>query len=157
MEVFDRVMPGPNQLSKIPAGSVTAEELTTAPEGPKTLAGLSMNVNVGIAYIASWLRGVGAAPLHNMMEDAATAEISRTQLWQWRKVGAVLDTGETVDDALVERVVDAQMEVLKAEVGDNFFEAGKYREAADIFATLTLADELAPFLTLPAYARYFAR
>ncbi|HPU14945.1 MAG TPA: malate synthase A [Polymorphobacter sp.] len=157
MEVFDRVMPGPNQLSKIPEGQVTTEELTTAPEGPKTLTGLSMNVNVGIAYIASWLRGVGAAPLHNMMEDAATAEISRTQLWQWRKVGAVLDTGETVDDALIERVVDEQMDVLKAEVGDNFFEAGKYREAADIFATLTLADELEAFLTLPAYARYFAR
>ena len=157
MEVFDRVMPGPNQLSKIPEGKVTAEELTTAPAGPKTLAGLSMNVNVGIAYIASWLRGVGAAPLHNMMEDAATAEISRTQLWQWRKVGAVLDTGETVDDALIECVVDEQMDVLKAEVGDNFFEAGKYREAADIFATLTLADELEAFLTLPAYARYFAR
>ncbi|MGL4543518.1 MAG: malate synthase A, partial [Polymorphobacter sp.] len=157
MEVFDRVMPGPTQLSTIPAGSVTAEELTTAPAGPKTLAGLSMNVNVGIGYIASWLRGVGAAPLHNMMEDAATAEISRTQLWQWRKVGAVLDTGETVDDALIERVVAEQMDVLKAEVGDNFFEAGKFREAADIFATLTLADELAAFLTLPAYARYFSR
>ena len=157
MEVFDRVMPGPNQLSKIPAGSVTAEELTTAPEGPKTLAGLSMNVNVGIAYIASWLRGVGAAPLHNMMEDAATAEVSRTQLWQWRKVGAKLDSGETVDDALIERVVDEQMEVLKAEVGGNFFEAGKFKEAADVFTTLTLADELAPFLTLPAYARYFSR
>ena len=157
MEVFDRVMPGPNQLSKIPEGKVTAEELTTAPEGPKTLAGLSMNVNVGIAYIASWLRGVGAAPLHNMMEDAATAEISRTQLWQWRKVGAKLDSGETVDDALIERVVDEQMEVLKAEVGGNFFEAGKFKEAADVFTTLTLADELAPFLTLPAYARYFSR
>ena len=157
MEVFDRVMPGPNQLSKIPEGKVTAEELTTAPAGPKTLAGLSMNVNVGIAYIASWLRGVGAAPLHNMMEDAATAEISRTQLWQWRKVGAVLDTGETVDDALIERVVDEQMDVLKAEVGGNFFAAGKYKEAAEVFTTLTLAEKLEPFLTLPAYARYFAK
>ena len=157
MEVFDRVMPGPNQLSKIPEGSVTAEELTTAPEGPKTLAGLAMNVNVGIAYIASWLRGVGAAPLHNMMEDAATAEISRTQLWQWRKVGAKLDSGETVDDALIERVVAEQMAVLEAEVGGNFFAAGKYKEAAEVFTTLTLAEQLEPFLTLPAYARYFAR
>lgn len=157
MEVFDRVMPGPNQLAKIPAGSVTAEELTTAPEGPKTLAGLSMNVNVGIAYIASWLRGVGAAPLHNMMEDAATAEISRTQLWQWRKVGAKLDSGETVDDVLIERVVAEQMAVLEAEVGGNFFAAGKYKEAAEVFTTLTLAEQLEPFLTLPAYARYFAK
>jgi malate synthase len=157
MEVFDRVMPGPNQLSKIPEGSVTALELTTAPEGPKTLNGLAMNVNVGIGYIASWLRGIGAAPLHNMMEDAATAEISRTQLWQWRKVGAKLDSGELVDDALIERVVTEQLAVWKIDVGDNFFEAGKFNEAADIFTTLTLAERLEPFLTLPAYARYFAR
>jgi len=156
MEVFDRVMPGPNQLDKIPAGQATAEEMTTAPAGPKTLAGLSMNVNVGIGYIASWLRGVGAAPLHNMMEDAATAEISRTQLWQWRKTGAKLDSGELVNDALITRTVAEQMAVLKAEVGDNFFNAGKFNEAAEIFETLTLADELEPFLTLPAYARYFA-
>jgi malate synthase len=156
MEVFDRVMPGPNQLSKIPEGSVTALELTTAPVGPKTLNGLAMNVNVGIGYIASWLRGVGAAPLHNMMEDAATAEISRTQLWQWRKVGAKLDSGELVDDALIERVVGEQMAVWKIDVGDNFFEAGKFKEAADIFQTLTLANELEAFLTLPAYARYFS-
>ena len=157
MEVFDRVMPGPNQLSVIPPGSVAAEELTAAPAGPKSLGGLAMNVNVGIGYIASWLRGVGAAPLHNMMEDAATAEISRTQLWQWRKVAAVLDSGETVDAALIERVIGEQMAVLEAEAGGNFFAAGKFREAAEIFQTLTLADELEPFLTLPAYAHYFAR
>ncbi len=100
---------------------------------------------------------MGAAPLHNMMEDAATAEISRTQLWQWRQVGAVLDTGEEVDDALIERAVTEQMAVWKKDVGDNFFEAGTFKEAADIFQTLTLANELEAFLTLPAYARYFAR
>ncbi len=78
-------------------------------------------------------------------------------MWQWRKVGAKLDSGETVDDALIERVVAEQMAVLEAEVGGNFFAAGKYKEAAEVFTTLTLAEQLEPFLTLPAYARYFAR
>lgn len=155
-EVFDREMPGPNQLSKIPAGAATAEDLTTPCAGPKTKAGLDMNVNVGIGYIASWLRGQGAAPLHNMMEDAATAEISRTQLWQWRSTGTRLDSGELVDAALISDAVQTQLAVWRQDVGDNFFEAGKFREAADIFETLVLHDELAPFLTTPAYARYFA-
>jgi malate synthase len=157
LEVFDKVMPGPNQLAKIPAGSVTALELTTAPPGPKSLAGLTNNVNVGIGYIASWLRGVGAAPLHNMMEDAATAEISRTQLWQWRTTGATLDSGEAVDAALIERITAEQLDVWKVAVGDNFYAAGKFEEAAEIFSTLVLADALEPFLTLPAYAHYFAK
>ena len=157
LEVFDKAMPGPNQLSKIPEGSVTAEQLTAAPPGPKSLAGLTNNVNVGIGYIASWLRGVGAAPLHNMMEDAATAEISRTQLWQWRVTGAVLDSGEAVTADLISRVTDEQLKVWEADVGGNFYATGKYVEAAEIFRTLVLADELAPFLTLPAYAHYFAK
>jgi malate synthase len=156
MDVFNREMPGPNQLGVIPPGEATAEQLTTPCEGPKTRAGLDMNVNVGIGYIASWLRGQGAAPLHNLMEDAATAEISRTQLWQWRKTETRLDSGELVDAALISDAVKAQLEVWRGEVGDNFFAAGKYREAAEIFETLVLADELAPFLTSPAYARYFA-
>ncbi len=155
-EVFDRIMPGPNQLDKIPAGSVTADELTTPAAGPKTRAGLAMNVNVGIGYIASWLRGQGAAPLHNMMEDAATAEISRTQLWQWRTAEVALDSGEVVDAALIGAEVDSQLAVWKRDVGDNFFATGRYAEAADIFRTLVLADRLEPFLTLPAYERYFA-
>ena len=156
MEVFDRVMPGPNQLDRIPAGHVTAAELTTPPAGPKSLAGLAMNINVGIGYIASWLRGQGAAPLHNLMEDAATAEISRTQLWQWRTVGAVLDSGEAVDAALIERVIAEQLAVWRGEVGDNFFTAGRYDEAAALFGALVQAPKLEPFLTLPAYERYFA-
>jgi len=157
MAVFDRVLAGPNQLGVIPPGSVTAAELTTAPVGPKTLGGVAMNVNVGIGYIASWLRGQGAAPLHNLMEDAATAEISRTQLWQWRTVGVTLDTGEVVDTALIERTVAEQLAVWQRDVGDNFFVAGKFVEAASIFSTLVLADRLEPFLTLPAYAHYFAQ
>ena len=156
MEVFDRIMPGANQLDKMPEPLADPALLLTPSTGPKTRAGLDMNVNVGIGYIASWLRGQGAAPLHNLMEDAATAEISRTQLWQWRKTGQRLDSGEAVDDALVRRSIDEQLGVWQREVGDNFFAAGKYREAADLFGELVLANELAPFLTLPAYQRYFA-
>ncbi|MFC3712448.1 malate synthase A [Sphingoaurantiacus capsulatus] len=155
-EVFDKLMPGPNQLDKLPAGEASAEALSTAPEGPKTKAGFDMNVNVGIGYIAAWLRGQGAVPLHNLMEDAATAEISRTQLWQWRVTGQALDSGETVDAALVEKSVGEQLAVWKAEVGDNFYATGKYEEAAELFRALVLHEQLVPFLTLPAYERWFA-
>jgi malate synthase len=156
-EVFDRLMPGPNQLGVIPDGTATAADLTTPAPGPKTLGGLTNNINVGIGYIAAWLRGQGAVPLHNLMEDAATAEISRTQIWQWRVSDVVLDSGEAVDAALIDRVTDEQLAVWKAQVGDNFYAGGKYAEAADIFRTLVLADRLEPFLTLPAYEHYFAK
>ena len=155
-EVFDRIMPGPNQLGVIPPGSVTAAEMTAVLPGPKTLAGLTNNVNVGIGYVAAWLRGQGAVPLHNLMEDAATAEISRTQLWQWRTAGVTLDSGEAVDAALIERVTGEQLAAWKAQVGDNFFAAGKYADAAQVFRTLVLAERLEPFLTVPAYEHYFA-
>jgi len=156
-EVFDRLMPGPNQLHVIPEGQASAAALTTPPPGPKTLAGLTNNINVGIGYIAAWLRGQGAVPLHNLMEDAATAEISRTQIWQWRTAGVVLDSGETVDAELIARVTDEQLAVWKAQVGDNFFATGKYAEAAEVFRTLVLADRLEAFLTVPAYEHYFAK
>ena len=157
MEVFDRIMPAPNQLDRIPVGSVTAEQLTTPAPGPKSLAGLTNNVNVGIGYIASWLRGAGAAPLHNLMEDAATAEICRTQLWQWRANDVVLGSGEPVDEALIERVIGEQLKVWKADVGGDHFAAGKFTEAAEVFRALVLADKLEPFLTLPAYQHYFSK
>jgi malate synthase len=157
LEVFDRLMPTPNQLHVIPEGEATLADLVTPPEGTRTLAGLTNNINVGIGYIAAWLRGQGAVPLHNLMEDAATAEISRTQLWQWKQAGAALESGEAVDAALITRVTEEQLALYKAQVGDNFFAAGKYKEAADLFRTLVLADKLEPFLTNPAYDFYFAR
>ena len=156
-EVFDRLMPTPNQLQVIPPGEATLDDLVTPAPGPRTLAGLTNNINVGIGYVAAWLRGQGAVPLHNLMEDAATAEISRTQLWQWRTNGAALDSGEVVDAALITRVTGEQLAVWNAQVGDNFFAAGKYKEAADLFRTLVLANRLEPFLTSPAYEFYFAK
>ncbi len=156
MSVFDRIMPGPNQIAKIPNVIVTEADLLTPCDGPKTLHGLTMNVNVGLGYIASWLRGQGAAPIHNLMEDAATAEISRTQIWQWRKTGTRLDSGELVDDDLINRIIDEQLDVWRAEVGDTFFAAGHYIEAAELMRQMIFAEECPEFLTVPAYDRYFA-
>ncbi len=156
MEVFDRLMPAANQLHVLPEGEATAEALTTPSAGPRTAAGLAMNVNVAIGYIAAWLRGQGAVPLHNLMEDAATAEISRAQLWQWRHHGVVLDDGGTVTAERIAAEITRQLELWKAEVGDNFFASGMYREAATILADLVMAAELPDFLTTPAYRRFMA-
>ena len=156
-EVFDGIMPTPNQLHVLPEGKATAEALTTAPAGPRTRTGLANNINVGIGYIAAWLRGQGAVPLHNLMEDAATAEISRTQLWQWRTQHVTLDSGEAVDETLINQTITEQLDVWKTAVGDNFYATGKYTEAAEILRTLVMADAREPFLTLPVYEHYFAK
>lgn len=155
-EIFDRVMPTANQLHVLPDISVTAQDLLTPTKGPKTRQGLAMNINVGIGYLASWLRGQGAAPLHNLMEDAATAEISRTQVWQWRQTQTQLDSGELVDEALIDAVIADQLKVWRLEVGDNFFAAGKFHEAAALMREMILAKNCPEFLTVPAYDQYFA-
>ncbi|MGQ5701431.1 malate synthase A [Sandaracinobacteroides sp. A072] len=156
LEVFNRLMPGPNQLGKMPEGIATADDLTTPSEGTRTAAGMAMNVNVAIGYIAAWLRGQGAVPLHNMMEDAATAEISRAQLWQWRHHGVALEDGTKVTGARINDEIKAQLAIWKENVGDNFFETGKYREAATILSDLVMARDLPDFLTTPAYRRFMA-
>jgi malate synthase len=118
--------------------------------------GLKMNVNVGIGYIAAWLGGQGAVPLHNLMEDAATAEISRAQLWQWRKHGVTLDSGEKVDDALIRQCFANEIASLKQQYGEDGFKKGHYGPAAKLLEEMVLADELGEFLTLPAYDLQFA-
>lgn len=157
MEVFDRIMPDANQVARQRDDvSTAASDLLTACEGPKTMAGLKMNVNVGIGYLAAWLRGQGAVPLHNLMEDAATAEISRSQLWQWRNTGAKLDSGETVDNALIRQAFQNEVDSLKQQFGEEAMKAGKYPEAAEMMEEMVMADELGEFLTTPAYDKYFA-
>ena len=155
-EVFDRLMPAANQLSKMPEGTASADELTTPSEGTRTADGLAMNVNVAIGYIAAWLRGQGAVPLHNMMEDAATAEISRAQLWQWRHHGVALDDGTKVTATLINDEIKKQLGVWKTDVGDNFYASGHYAEAATILSDLVMAREMPDFLTTPAYRRFMA-
>jgi len=142
-EVFDEHMPGPNQIESAGGRARGAGELLELPEGVITEKGLRQNINVGILYLAAWLGGSGAVPLYNLMEDAATAEISRTQLWQWIHHGAKLDDGTTIDAALYRRIRDEEVAGMSGE---------HIQAAATIFDDLILASELADFLTIPAYA-----
>jgi len=115
-----------------------------------------MNVNVGIGYIAAWLGGMGAVPLHNLMEDAATAEISRAQLWQWHRHNVKLDSGEVVNSALITQAVANEIASLKQQYGEEGFAKGNYGPAAKLLEEMVLADDLAEFLTIPAYDMQFA-
>jgi malate synthase len=156
MEVFDRILGDkPNQLDKQrPEVSVTADQILAAGETPgeQTGAGLRTNVDVGIRYIESWLRGMGAAAIHNLMEDAATAEISRSQIWQWVHNDVTLaDTGEQVTADLVRRYADEETDKIRDEIGAEAYDSGRFKEARDIFEQVALADDFVTFLTLPAY------
>jgi malate synthase len=130
-----------------------AELLDAASAGDDcTDEGLRNDVNVGIQYISSWLRGNGAAAINNLMEDAATAEISRSQVWQWVRHGVELDTGEKVTADLVKRYAEEELEKVREEVGDDFFYTqGRPKESRGLFEQVALADEYVDFLTLPAY------
>ena len=149
---FESRMTGPNQLDRLREDVlVTAADLLAVPEGTRTEAGLRHNIRVGIHYLESWIRGIGCVPLYHLMEDAATAEISRTQVWQWLRHGARLDDGREVTPQLVRRVIDEEQGVVATEVGDARFRSGRYGPAATLFRELVLAEECAEFLTLPAY------
>jgi malate synthase len=151
-EVFDAHMPGPNQLH-VGRGDVeaSAEALLRVPSGTRSEAGLRHNVRVAVRYLESWLRGQGCVPIDNLMEDAATAEISRGQLWQWLRHAARLEDGREVTVALVERILDEEMCRLLVEVGEPRFVAGRYREARDLLHRLVTGPDFIEFLTLPAY------
>ena len=120
---------------------------TFAVEGGRvTRDGVRTNIDVGLRYIEAWLRGIGCVPLHHLMEDAATAEISRAQVWQWLKHGAKLDDGRTVDRALVERIIGEERDRAAAKAASHRFD-----DAARLFRTLVTAGDFVEFLTLPAY------
>ncbi|WMS44157.1 malate synthase A [Acuticoccus sp. MNP-M23] len=152
MEVFDRVMPGANQVGR-QRDDVTMSQaaMLEVHEGQKTEAGVRDCIRVGVQYIEAWLRGKGAVPLYNLMEDAATAEISRSQLWQWLKYGATLEDGTTVDRALFDRCLKEEMAAVREDVGAETYDAGRFDDAIALFTDLSTADSLSPFLTLPAY------
>jgi malate synthase len=147
-EVFDREMPLPNQVArKRQDVDVTAADLLVVPEGTITEAGLRQNLNVGISYIEAWLRGSGCVPLYNLMEDAATAEISRAQVWQWVRHRARLEDGRTVDAALCRAMLEEELLKLRESAGDG----SRYDDAANLFRELVEAPTFPEFLTLPAY------
>jgi len=157
MSEFDRALgKRPNQLDRQrPEVNITAEQLLDVhiPGGTITDAGLRTNVSVGIQYISSWLRGTGAAAINNLMEDAATAEISRSQIWQWIHHGVALAEGPKVTAQLVRDVEREELAKIKSAVGDDFFAKGRYDEARGIFDEVALSSEFKEFLTIPAYER----
>jgi malate synthase len=151
-EVFDRLMPGPNQLDK-PADDVriTREDLLQVHEGERTEAGLRENIRVGVQYIEAWLEGRGAVPLYNLMEDAATAEISRAQIWQWLYHRSRLEDGREVTADLFRKICDDEMAKVREAIGPTTYDAGRFEDATELFTEMSLALEFEEFLTIPAY------
>ena len=153
MAEFDKAMPGPNQIDRLRSDvQVTAKDLLKLPAGTITEAGMRTNISVGIQYMANWLAGQGCVPLYNLMEDAATAEISRAQLWQWVKhPDAGLDDGRPITLDLFRKLRDEEMANIRTEVGEAVFNQVPYARAAELFDAIIAADTLAEFLTLAAY------
>jgi malate synthase len=150
LEIFDRLMPQPNQISKqLPDYNPTADDLLQVPEGQITEAGLKQNVAIGLGYLEAWLRGIGCVPLFNLMEDAATAEISRAQLWQWVHHSAKLSDGRVVDLALVENLIDSELHQQKTAV--DAVRYATYQKAAELTRRLIRSPRFIEFLTVPAY------
>jgi malate synthase len=151
---FDAAMPGPNQIHRrFDDLVITEEALLDPPQGPITESGLRQNLTVGVLYLEAWLRGQGCVPLFDLMEDAATAEISRSQIWQWLRHSARLDDGRIIDRTLILALLHEEMASARARVGETTWNICRFEESRELFQQLTLADEFADFLTLPAYDR----
>jgi malate synthase len=156
-EVFTAVLGDrPNQLDRQREDvHVTADQLldVASTPGDVTEEGLRSNVSVGIQYLESWLRGSGAVGINNLMEDAATAEISRSQVWQWLHNDVELSNGHRVTRQLVESIIDEEMAAIRDRLGEEAFSQGRWDDARATFTQMALADEYPDFLTLPAYER----
>jgi malate synthase len=151
-EVFDRLMQGPNQLKKLRDDvAVTRDDLLAVHQAERTEAGLRENIRVGIQYIEAWLEGRGAVPLYNLMEDAATAEISRAQIWQWLYHRARLSDGREVTPEFFQSVLADEMAKVRAAVGPTTYDAGRFEDATELFTEMSLDLEFEEFLTVPAY------
>ena len=151
-EAFDAVMPGPNQLGVLRADvSVAPKDLLAVPDGKITEEGLRACIRVGVQYLESWLRGNGCVPLYNLMEDAATAEICRAQLWQWLRHGARTSDGQTITVERFDRLMSTELDRIHTEVGAERLTHGVFPSAARLFEQMTKAETFDEFLTLPAY------
>ncbi|MEO6022755.1 MAG: malate synthase A [Burkholderiales bacterium] len=153
-EIFDKHMPTPNQIhrQRPDIHSTAADLINFKPEGPITENGLRINISIGLQYLGAWLGGTGCVPIFNLMEDAATAEISRAQLWQWiRSPRGVLEDGRKVTKELFRQLMPEELAKIKTSLGETGWKAGKYDDAAKMFDTLTTSDDFVEFLTLPAY------
>ncbi|WP_275076932.1 malate synthase A [Providencia rettgeri] len=154
MTVFDKALgERANQLdvSRDSDPEITAEQLLVSCSGERTEAGMRANIRVAVQYIEAWISGNGCVPIYGLMEDAATAEISRTSIWQWIRHGKSLSNGEKVTKVLFEEMLDEELQVIQKELGDKRFQSGRFREAADLMRRITTQDELIEFLTIPGY------
>ena len=152
LEVFNRIMPQPNQISKqLPDFHASAADLLAIPTGTITFAGLQQNVAVGLGYLEAWFRGIGCVPLFNLMEDAATAEISRAQLWQWVHHHAILEDTRLVTSELCDEIIDIELSRAQASLPPDRYAA--YKHAAFLMRELIRTPDFKDFLTIPAYAR----
>ncbi|MBX3084625.1 MAG: malate synthase A [Anaerolineae bacterium] len=153
LDAFNRVMPTPNQITKLREDvHVTAADLLSPPSGTITEKGLRMNISVGVQYLEAWLGGNGCVPLYNLMEDAATAEISRTQVWQWIKHGATLADGRAISAALFDQLLAEELVNIREEIGAARYDGGHFALASELFAKMSTSKDFTEFLTLPAYA-----
>ncbi len=152
LKAFDKHMPQANQISKQRDDvNVTAKDLLSIPTGTITEDGLRGNIRVGVQYLEAWLGGNGCVPLYNLMEDAATAEISRAQIWQWLKHNATLADGRKITTQLYDELLPQEMARIEKEVGAARFTSGNYSRAAKLFSEMSKSAQFAEFLTLPAY------
>jgi malate synthase A len=151
-EIFDAHMKTPNQIDrKREDVEVTRDDLLEVPKGTITEAGLIQNINVGLLYLEAWLGGNGCVPLYNLMEDAATSEISRSQVWQWVRHKAKLDSGRVIDKELIRSTVWQELAKICIDVGVDRFNAGEFQKASVLFNKICTANNLYDFLTIPAY------
>jgi malate synthase len=153
-EAFDEGMPQANQIEEKPRDDfhTTAEELLARPDGNITEQGFRNNISVGIQYLGAWLAGRGAVPVYNLMEDAATAEISRAQVWQWiHHKDGILEDGRNVDTQLFRQLADEELLKIREMVGEERFKADEYERAANLFDEFSTSEEFVSFLTIPAY------
>ncbi|WNP34393.1 malate synthase A [Enterobacter kobei] len=154
MDIFNRALgDNPNQLQVTRADDapVTAAELLAPCDGERTEEGMRANIRVAVQYIEAWISGNGCVPIYGLMEDAATAEISRTSIWQWIHHEKTLNDGTPVTKALFRRMLAEEMQVIQEELGEHRFSSGRFSDAARLMEQITTSDELIDFLTLPGY------
>ena len=151
LDAFAAHMPGPNQLHRLHDVTIKAADLLAPLHGPITENGVRWNIHVGIRYLEAWLGGSGAEPIHHLMEDLATSEISRSQLWQWLRFGAKLDDGRAITFAMYEQLLKEELASIRKEYGDALYDGGRFKEATELFMRMVKSETFDEFLSLPAY------
>jgi malate synthase len=152
LDAFAKHMKGPNQLDRLREDVKVSEAELLAPfHGPITENGVRWNIHVGIRYLEAWLGGSGAEPIHNLMEDLATAEISRSQLWQWLHFGAKLDDGRAITLPLYEKLLNEELAKIRTDYGAAVYDGGHFKEATELFMRMVKNQQFDEFLSLPAY------